>query len=95
MKLLERIFGPPMAAPETQSMRRLRMTFIAWACASALGVSATDAISSLCGRAAAGGMLLALLLLTGVTGSLFFYRKTRIDDAWFTARGFNPDRKEP
>lgn len=88
MKLLERLFGPPMAAPESPAMRRLRVGFIGSAAASALGVAAIDAVAAMFGRAAAGGALALLLLFTVIGGGLFLVRKARIDERWLLDRSF-------
>jgi uncharacterized membrane protein YuzA (DUF378 family) len=89
MKLIARIFGAPMAAPETPSMRHLRFSVISLCASSALSVAGVDVIASLCGRAAAGAIVLAMLGVTAATAILFLIRKTRIDDAWLMDRGFD------
>ena len=88
MKLLERLFGPPMAAPESPAMRSLRFSFIGAAAASALGVAAVGAIAALCGSAAAGGACALLLLSAAISGGLFFFKKSRIDERWILDRSF-------
>jgi hypothetical protein len=91
MKLAARIFGAPMAAPETPTMRRLRISAIRCCASSALSVAGVDVIASLCGRAAAGAIVLAMLGVTVAIAILFLIRKTRIDDAWLTDRGFESE----
>ncbi len=93
MTALERLVGPPMAAPETAFMRRLRFVFIGFAGASALGIVGIDLIVALCGRVAAGGALLATIAVACVSGTIFFYRKIRVDNRWIRARGFDRDGK--
>jgi hypothetical protein len=87
MELLERLFGLPMAAPESPAMRCLRFSFIGAAVASALGVAAVGAIAALCGRAAAGGACAFLMLVTAISGGLFFFKKSRIDERWMLDGG--------
>ena len=94
MKLLERLFGPPMAAPETAAMRSLRFSFIGSAAASALGVAAIEAVATMFGRAAAGGALALLLLFTVISGGLFFVWKSRIDERWLLDRSFEREGEE-
>lgn len=89
MKLAARIFGAPMAAPESQSMRRLRFSVISFCASSALSVAGVDVIASLCGRAAAGAIVLVILGVTASVTLLFLIRKTRIDDAWLMDRGLD------
>ncbi|ATW05709.1 hypothetical protein [Sphingorhabdus sp. YGSMI21] len=86
MKWAEQIFGTPLAAPETSFMRRLRFIFIGSAAATVVGILAIDAVSTLLGRAGAGGFFFILLLVASISGCLFFYKKIRIDDAWLVER---------
>lgn len=88
MNPIERMVGPPMAAPETQGMRRLRVAFIVSVSASGLGVVALSSLVALLGRSGAGGMLFALLAVTAAIGGVFFLRKMRVDDRWLLSRGF-------
>ncbi|MFM2099268.1 MAG: hypothetical protein RLZZ366_807 [Pseudomonadota bacterium] len=92
MKIAERIFGVPMAAPETPVMRRLRCAVIALASLSGLSVAGIDLLAWFVGRAAAGGILLVMLTATAALATMFFCRKNRTDDAWLMDRGF--DREE-
>ena len=87
MTLGTRIFGAPMAAPETPAMRHLRFCVIGSSTSSALSVAGVDVFASLCGRPAAGAIVLAMLGITGAAAILFLVRKTRIDDAWLLDRG--------
>ena len=86
MNWAEQIFGTPLAAPETRFMRCLRFAFIGSAAATVIGILAIDVASAILGRAGAGAFLLLLLLIAACSGSLFFYRKIRIDDAWLVDR---------
>jgi hypothetical protein len=86
MKWFEALVGPPMAAPETTVMRRLRHTFISLAALSALGIVSLGLISAVIGRAATGGVLLLVMSGTVLIGIVYFVRKTRADDAWFDGR---------
>ena len=89
---LERIFGPPMAAPESAPMRRLRVVFISLAMMTGLGIAGIGLVGNLIGRAGAGGLMLALWLLTGVSGLVFFRLKVCRDDRWIEDRGFDASR---
>lgn len=88
-KLLESVFGPPMAAPETRAMRRLRIAFIALAASTSIGVLGIGTIADLLGSAGAGGLLLTLGLVTCAVALVFVIRKTRLDDRWILDRGFD------
>ena len=87
--MLERLMGPPMAAPETAGMRRLRFAVIALASATALGIVALGLIVHLVGRVAAGGLLAALITTSAFIALVYFIRKARIDDCWLLDRGFD------
>lgn len=90
-KILESVFGPPMAAPETRAMRRLRIAFIALATSTSIGVLGIGTIAGLAGNAGAGGIVLALGLVTFGVALVFVIRKTRLDDRWILDRGFDPN----
>ena len=85
----EALFGPPMAAPETSRMRRLRIGFIALAALSGLLILGIDFVSGAIGRVATGGLMLVVLTLTTVVGAVFFWIKSRRDDRWIESRGFD------
>ena len=87
--MLERLMGPPMAAPETAGMRRLRFAVIALASATALGILALGLIVHLVGRVVAGGLLAALITTSVLIALVYFMRKARIDDRWLLDRGFD------
>jgi hypothetical protein len=91
---LERIVGAPMAAPETRAMRRLRFAFTALVSATGLGVLTLDLLVAYLGRAGAGGMLSALIVITTIIGCLFFFRKNQADGRWLLARGFAREDEE-
>lgn len=91
MKALERWIGPPMAAPETATMRTLRFVVVASTCASALGIAGIDLIIEACGRAATGAALLVTIAIAALSAAVFFYRKIRLDDRWLMERGFARD----
>ena len=95
MNWAEQIFGTPLAAPETFFMRRLRFVFIGSAGASVIGILAIEVVAAVFGRAGAGACLLVLLLIAAFSGSLFFYRKIRIDDAWLVDRDAEREGNEP
>ena len=82
MKALERLIGPPMAAPETATMRALRFAVVASTGASALAIAGIDLIIAQCGRAATGATLLVMISVAALSAAVFFYRKTRLDDRW-------------
>ena len=82
MKALERWIGPPMAAPETVTMRTLRFVVVASTGASALGIAGIDLIVAQCGRAATGAALLVMSSVAALSAAFFFYRKIRADDRW-------------
>ena len=86
MKALERWIGPPMAAPETATMRALRFVVVASTGASALGIAGIDRIIAQCGRAATGAALLAMIAAAALSAAVFFYRKLRADDRWLMER---------
>jgi hypothetical protein len=89
MTMLEHIMGPPMAAPESRFMRRLRIMFTVLASTTAVSILLLDMLVMLLGRVATGGALAALITLTALTGTIFFLRKSRIDDRWILDRGFD------
>ena len=82
MKVLERWIGPPMAAPETATMRTLRFVVVASTGASALAIAGIDLIIAQCGRAATGATLLVMISVAALSAAVFFYRKIRLDDRW-------------
>lgn len=86
MNWAEQLFGTPLAAPETVFMRRLRFIFIVSAGTIVIGILAIDIVSAVLGRAGAGAFLLVLLLIAACSGSLFFHKKVRVDDAWLVDR---------
>ena len=87
MKALERWIGPPMAAPETATMRTLRFVVVASTGASALGIAGIDLMIARCGRAATGAALLVMIAVAALSAAVFFYRKIRLDDRWLMERG--------
>lgn len=89
MMPLERLFGSPMAAPETAAMRKLRFAFTGFAMLSGIGVLGIGLLVKLVGPVIAGGALLALIAVSTVLGLIFFIVKTRRDDRWIMARGFD------
>ena len=94
MKALERWIGPPMAAPETASMRALRFVVVASTGASALGIAGIDLIIAQCGRAATGAALLVMISVAALSAAVFFDRKIRLDDRWLMERGFARDETD-
>ena len=86
MKALERWVGPPMAAPETATMRTLRFVVVASTGASALGIAGIDLIIAQCGRAATGAALLVMISVAALSAAVFFYRKLRADESWLLER---------
>jgi hypothetical protein len=88
LKMLERLIGLPMAAPETPKMRQFRLIFIALASATTVGISALGMLIHLVGRVGAGGALAALIAATLLVGLVFFTAKSRRDDRWILERGF-------
>ena len=88
MKALERWIGPPMAAPETATMRSLRFVVVASTGASALGIAGIDLMIARCGRAATGAALFVMIAVAALSAAVFFYRKIRLDDRWLMERGF-------
>ena len=88
MKALERWIGPPMAAPETATMRTLRFVVVASTGASALGIAGIDLMIARCGRAATGAALLVMIAVAALSAAVFFYRKIRLDDRWLMERCF-------
>lgn len=82
MNAIERVLGAPMAAPETQGMRRLRISVIALAAMLAVGFLMVGPLRALSGPVVTGGVLAGLLLTTVLTGAVYFIRKSRLDDAW-------------
>lgn len=95
MKLLEHFIGYPMAAPETDAMRRLRFMFIGLAGLSGLSILGIDVFVSFLGRAIVGAVLVLLLFVTAVTGAVFFFRKWRIDDQWLLDSTPEPEGEQP
>ena len=91
MKALERWIGPPMAAPETATMRILRFVVVASTGASALAIAGIDLIIAQCGRAATGAALLVMISVAVLSAAIFFYRKIRLDGRWLVERGFARD----
>ena len=87
MKALERWIGPPMAAPETATMRTLRFVVVASTGTSALGIAGIDLMIARCGRAATGAALLVMIAVAALSAAVFFYRKIRLDDRWLMERG--------
>ena len=82
MNLAEKVMGPPMAAPETVPMRRLRLTVIALAAALCFGLVTIGSIRAALGPVVTGGLFAGLLAATLLVGSVYFVRKARRDDAW-------------
>ena len=82
MNLAEKVMGPPMAAPETVPMRRLRLTVIVLAAALCFGLVTIGNIRAALGPVATGGLFAVLLGVTGIAGTFYFVRKARRDDAW-------------
>lgn len=86
---LEALFGPPMAAPETAAMRRLRFAFIGIALATGIAIVLIELLIGSFGRVMTGGVLVVLVALTVLSGVVFVVVKTRRDDHWILARGFD------
>ncbi|UVO53792.1 hypothetical protein [Sphingomonas sp. SUN039] len=78
-----------MAAPETASLRRLRIAVIALAATTAIGIVAIGPIISFVGRAVAGGSLAALIASYLMAGAVYVVRKAQTDDRWSPDRGFD------
>jgi hypothetical protein len=95
MNPLEHMMGPPMAAPESQGMRALRIGFIVSVSATGLGVLGLSSLVVLFGRAGAGAVLFGLITFTAIAGVVFVVTKTRRDDRWLAARGFDRDGEKP
>lgn len=82
MSVLEKVMGPPMAAPETAAMRRLRMTVIVLASLLGAGPLLVGAIDAALGPIVTGAVFAVLLAVTLPTGAIYFVGKSRRDDAW-------------
>jgi purine-cytosine permease-like protein len=82
MSLLERLMGPPMAAPETPRMRRQRIALMWLSSMLGVGVLLVGAIRALLGPVVTGAAFAVLLLSTIVFGAVYFIGKARRDDAW-------------
>ena len=91
MKTLERIFGPPMAAPETAAMRRLRFAFIGLALICGAGILGIGRLVEIAGAVGTGAILLTLMSASVMIGGVFFIVKHRRDDRWILGRGFDTD----
>ena len=87
----EDIFGPPMAAPESAAMRRLRFAFIALATLTAAGVAMIGMLADVCGRPGAGGLLALLVIVTALVGMVWLRTKTWRDDRWILSRCFDAE----
>jgi polyferredoxin len=82
VSLLERVMGPPMAAPETPRMRRQRRAVMWLASVLGVGVLFIGAIRGLLGPVVTGAAFGVLLVSTIVFGTVYFIGKARRDDAW-------------
>ena len=87
----EDIFGPPMAAPESGAMRRLRFAFIALATLTAAGIAMIGMLADVFGRPGAGGLLALLVIVTALVGMVWLRTKTRRDDRWILSRCFDAE----
>lgn len=82
MNVVEKFLGTPMAAPETPVMRRLRVAVITLSTSLAFGILMVGLLSSLWGPVVTGGTFAFLILISVVTGAIYFIAKSRRDDAW-------------
>ena len=89
MKILERLMGPPMAAPETQGLRRLRWVMICSLETCAVQLSLIGWLVGLFGRVAIGAAVALSLIVTTMATALYLIRKSRADNRWLLTRGFD------
>lgn len=78
------VLRTPMAAPETRSIKLMRMTILVLCSALVGSIAAIDPLRAVIGigaGAVVGGLLLVLLVLVPV----YFVAKTRADDAHLAA----------
>lgn len=81
---LNRLIGPPMAAPETRALRTLRLTILCASLTLAVLIALIGPARALMGAGAIGaaaGLLAALALLVPI----YLRAKTRADDAHLMA----------
>ena len=81
--------GPPMAAPETKGLRRLRWFMICALEACAIQVLLLGWLIDIFGRVATGAAVAVSLSVTILTTCVYLVRKSRADDRWLLARGFD------
>lgn len=74
----------PMAAPETDELRRMRRTFQILCVACGFGVLGISPLFALFGRVASFGIA-ALLITTALYTALYVVRKNRADDAFLAS----------
>jgi hypothetical protein len=89
MSLLERLIGPPMAAPETPWLRRLRWFMICGLETCAAQILLLDWLIGMFGRVSTGVAVAVSLIVTVVASCLYVVRKSRADDRWMLTRGFD------
>jgi hypothetical protein len=91
MKMLERLMGPPMAAPETRGLRRLRWFMICGLETCAVQILLLGWLIGLFGRFAIGAAVAISLTVTIVATCIYLIRKSRADDRWLLSRGFGQE----
>lgn len=89
MKMLERLMGPPMAAPETRGLRLLRWFMICGLETCAVQILLLGWLIDLFGRVAMGAAVAISLAVTIAATALYLVRKSRADDHWLLTRGFD------
>lgn len=83
--------GPPMAAPETLGLRRLRWFMICGLETCAVQILLLGWLIGLLGRVAIGAAVAVSLGVTIVATCLYLFRKSRADDRWILDRGFDKE----
>ena len=91
MNVLERLMGPPMAAPETRGLRRLRWVMICGLETCAVQILLLSWLIDVFGRVATGAAVAVSLATTIVATGIYVARKSRADDRWLLDRGFDTE----
>jgi hypothetical protein len=81
MKLIEHIFGVPMAAPETAKLKHLRLSTITLCSVTVICLLGVEKLIAW-NRTVSGVGLFALLLVTTCVGGLYLYCKNSADNAY-------------
>lgn len=82
MKWLERFLGAPMAAPESNRLRAMRLGWIALLLATAAVILGIPILKAVMSSAAIGLLAAILLALSAVQSWVYLSTKKRLDDAY-------------